>query len=490
MKNIYTNAFENMESTEELEIPRDPLDQVIGQEEAVRIAKLAARQKRHLLLVGPPGIGKSLIAQSIAYHIAKPTEEVSVLHNPENPERPIIEVKTIEELQKQRSLEKQFQGKVIEPREVPSFVAEKLGFRCRKCNHLSSVKEASCPNCGTEKFKKEYSPFGDLLSDYFAVQQAERVHTTKMNDSGREEIIVYERFGEKVRVLDQKSLEKIDAIKQQKPRKILIPLNRKNFIIATGASETELLGDIRHDPYGGRTQSGPNSYLGSHPYERVTAGAIHESHEGVLFIDELSALSYLQRYLFTAMQERKYSIIGRNPQSSGASVKVDEVPCDFILIAASNINDLQFILPPLRSRIIGNGYEVLLDTHMPDNEENRGKMLQFIAQEIRKDGKIPHATLEAAKDIIEESRRRARINDDAADSLTLRLRDLSGVIRLAGDIAIHEETELITPVQVKEAIRRNRNIEEQLKDKYGSVWRATSTELGKFEKRHEGKEIH
>ncbi|MBI5224577.1 AAA family ATPase [Candidatus Micrarchaeota archaeon] len=469
--------YENIKTTESIPIPNDPLEQVIGQDEAVKIAKLAARQKRHLLLVGPPGIGKSLLAQSIAFHLIKPTQEISVLHNPENPERPIVEIKTSEILAKEKTLEKQLAGKIVDPKDVPSFVAEKLGFRCRKCNYLSKPQENSCPSCGTEKFKKEYSPFGDLISDYFAIQKADRVHTTKMNDGGREEIIVYEKYGEKIRVLDQKSLEKIDEIKQQKPRKILIPSSRKNFIIATGASETELLGDIRHDPYGGHQQ------LGTQPYSRVVAGAIHEAHEGVLFIDELGALSYLQRFLFTAMQERKYSIVGRNPQSSGASVKVDSVPCDFILIAASNINDLHFVLPPLRSRIIGNGYEVLLDTHMPDTETNRGKMFQFIAQEIRKDGKIPHATLEAAHEIIEESKRRAKLNDDAPDALTLRLRDLSGAIRLAGDIAIDEGAPYITPEFVKLAIRKNRNIEEQLKEKYGSVWRANASELSRPEKR-------
>ncbi len=490
MKTEFAVAHEGIRSTAEVRIPKDPLEQVIGQDGAVRIAKLAATQKRHLLLVGPPGIGKSLIAQSIAYHLSKPTEEISVLHNPENPERPIVEIKNIADLEKEKTIVKELQGKLVEPKEVPSFVAEKLGFRCRKCNRLSRASEISCPNCGTDKYRKEYSPFGDLLSDYFSVQQSDRVHTTRVNDAGKEEIIVYERHGEKVRMLDQKSLERLDEIKQRRPRKVLIPLGRKNFVIATGASETELLGDIRHDPYGGRvTPSGPNTFIGSHPYERVNPGTIHEAHEGVLFIDELGALSYLQRYLLTALQERKYAIVGRNPQSSGASVKVDDVPCDFVLIAASNINDLQYIIPPMRSRIIGNGYEVLLDTHMPDTQANREKMLQFIAQEIRKDGKIPHATLDAADEIIGEARRRAKINDNAPDALTLRFRHLSGIIRLAGDIARTEGTELITRDYVKEATKRNRNIEEQMKEKYGSVWRASASETMNVDSNRDGKEI-
>ena len=77
----FINVFEN---TTEVKIPKDPLQQIIGQTNAVNLAKIVAKQRRNLLLVGPPGTGKSLIAQSIAFHLTKPTQEVSVLHNPEN----------------------------------------------------------------------------------------------------------------------------------------------------------------------------------------------------------------------------------------------------------------------------------------------------------------------------------------------------------------------------------------------------------------------
>ena len=59
-------TLDDIETTADIKIPENPLDQVIGQERAVRFAKLAAKQRRHLLLVGPPGVGKSMIAQCIA----------------------------------------------------------------------------------------------------------------------------------------------------------------------------------------------------------------------------------------------------------------------------------------------------------------------------------------------------------------------------------------------------------------------------------------
>ncbi len=132
------------------------------------------------------------------------------------------------------------------------------------------------------------------------------------------------------------------------------------------------------------------------------------------------------------MQEKRFPIAGRNPQSAGASVKVDNVPANFILVAACNIQDLEQILSPLRSRIGGDGYEVLMETYMPDTEVNRARLAQFVAQEISVDAKIPHATREGVIAIINEARHRAKIIDGQSNSLTLRLRELGGLIRSAG----------------------------------------------------------
>jgi ATP-dependent Lon protease len=471
------------QTTAEIEIPRNPLEQVIGQDEAVKYCKIAAQQRRHVLMVGPPGTGKSMLAQATAFCLPKPEHEISVLHNPENPERPIVEILSREQIQREKKLAKQLEGRLVDPREVPSFVAERLGYRCRRCGRLSRPTDGACPSCGMDKYAAESSPFGDLLFPHMPTGQKARVHTTRATEDGREEIIVYEGAGDRIRVMDQLSLEKLDMQKRKAPRKVIIPLNRKNFIVATGASETELLGDVRHDPYGGHAQ------IGTPPYTRVVAGAIHESHEGVLFIDEISSLHNIQRFLLTAMQEKKYPIVGRNPQSSGASVRVDDVPCDFVLMGASNINDIPYILPPLRSRIIGNGYELLLQTYMPDTEANRQKLAQFVAQEIKKDGKIPAATIGAVEAIIEEARRRAKRIDSAEDSLTLRLRELSGVVRLAGDLAVTERAPLIDEEMIARSISRSKNIEEQLSERYGSVWNASRADLVSGEARKDHKEI-
>ncbi len=457
-------------NTSQLEIPKNPFERIIGQEQAVHIAKLIPRQRRHLLLVGPPGTGKSMIAQAIASVMSTPKYEIAVVDNPEHPERPIVETKTKRQLMKEDNRQKDF-GHVVSPFDIPSFVSEKLGFKCKRCAAHSPYTELICPQCGAQKNAK--GSFLDKQALLGAGASGNpRVATSRRYSNGKEEIFIYERTQEgDILMLTQDELKKMEEAAKKSRRKVLVPLKRPLFIQASGGSETELLGDIRHDPYGSHPGLGTPAYL------RVVPGAVHDAHEGVLFIDELSTLGDIQRYILSAMQDKQFPIVGRNPMSSGAAVRVDSVPCDFLFVGASNINDVKNIIPPLRSRIRGDGYEVLMNSCMDDTIENRNKLYQFMAQEIVKDGKIPHADREAAGILINEARKLAK-EIDGSRGLTLRLRVLAGITKMAGDLAAVENKDLIDSDDIKRAIENSKPIEEQLREKYGNWWATEAVDHG------------
>ncbi|MBD3210826.1 ATP-dependent protease LonB [Candidatus Micrarchaeota archaeon] len=238
------------------------------------------------------------------------------------------------------------------------------------------------------------------------------------------------------------------------PKLIVDNSTRHNapFVDATGSRAGALLGDCKHDPL----QSGG---LGTPAHLRVEAGAIHQANKGVLFIDEIASLRLnWQQELLTAMQEKQYPITGQSEMSSGALVKTRPVPSDFVLVAAGNLPDMKQIHPALRSRIRGGGYEVYVEDSLDDTSENEEKLVRFIAQEIKKDGKIPHFNKEAVSEIIEEARKMS----GRRKKFTLNLRELGGLVRAAGDVARDKGLKLVTKDEVREAKKIFKSIESQL----------------------------
>ena len=223
------------------------------------------------------------------------------------------------------------------------------------------------------------------------------------------------------------------------------------FFDGTGARAGHLFGDVKHDPL----QSGG---LGTPAHLRVESGLIHKANNGVLFIDEIADIEpRSQQELLTAKQEKKYSITGQSEMSSGALVRTEPVPCDFLLVAAGNLQDISKMHPALRSRIRGYGYEVYMESSMPDTEANREKLVRFITQEVKKDGKIPPFDFDACMEIIDEAKRRSGRHD----KLTLILRELGGVVRAAGDMASEKKKKVVTRDDVRDALKVTTPIEAQ-----------------------------
>lgn len=78
-------------STAEIKVSKKIVDQVIGQDDAVKIIRKAAEQRRHVLLIGEPGTGKSMLGLALAELLPKEKlVDIVSFPNPNDENQPII----------------------------------------------------------------------------------------------------------------------------------------------------------------------------------------------------------------------------------------------------------------------------------------------------------------------------------------------------------------------------------------------------------------
>jgi ATP-dependent Lon protease len=445
--------FEDINSTEEVSTPSDPFERIIGQERAVVLVRSAVKQRRHVLLCGVPGVGKSMLANAASSLLPQPEEQISLQHNPSRPNRPEVVIEQIDKNQEEGIPTIVLDSIYIRPDNAPFEVAVKMGYRCTRCGSLSLPSQSVCMECdaikrcdwivgetGSTSFSGLFRTL-DLIGDP-ALTTVVRQEVIK----GMSVVATYERTqNDTIRVQYVHDSTNLQTSRGEFPIHVLVSHASRRFVKASGASPVELLGDVEHDPYGSAES------LGTAPYLRVIPGAIHEAHEGILYLDEIAALGQYQKHLLTAMQDGTFPIVGRNPHSSGAAVRVDDVPCRFVLFGACNIEDLHKILAPLRSRIRGYGYEIMLDSWMAKTPETMRDIVRFSSQTVREDGRIPHLNRDAIISVLKGAESMAQKLDGASGALTLRLRELGGLIRVAGDLAVQESSEYVKPLHIERA---------------------------------------
>lgn len=422
---------EDFESTKDIPISPKLIDQVLGQESAVQVMNKAAAQRRHVLLIGEPGTGKSMLGLALAEMLPKEKlQDILAFPNPNDENQPLI-----------RSV-KAGQGREIV---MKSRIQSANMFRTQNWILFLILLAASL--IPYYLYSHRIFPFG-YIDAAGTLQYNHIVYAASLITS-----IVFV-----VGFLVFLNVNKRMNVKTAIPKVIVDNYDRKHtpFFDATGAHAGALLGDVLHDPF----QSGG---LGTPANERIVAGLIHKAHMGVLFVDEIATLPpSTQQELLTSLQEGKYSITGQSERSAGAMVRTEAVPCSFILVAAGNYETIRHMHPALRSRIRGYGYEVYMKDTFEDTPENRRKLAVFVAQEVAKDKKIPHFSKAAVEFIIEEARKRA----NRKGHLTLRLRELGGIIRAAGDLAVERGAALVDVQHAKDALTLARTLEQQLADRF------------------------
>ena len=78
-------------TTAGIKVSKKIVEQVVGQEKAVEVIRKAAKQKRHVLLIGEPGTGKSMLGFALAELLPKERlVDVISFPNPNDENQPII----------------------------------------------------------------------------------------------------------------------------------------------------------------------------------------------------------------------------------------------------------------------------------------------------------------------------------------------------------------------------------------------------------------
>jgi Lon-like ATP-dependent protease len=362
------------DDTSQIEVPKDPVDQVIFQDKAKRGIRKIAQNRGHILMVGRPGTGKSMLANMF--------KEV---------------------------LEKSL-GDYLRPQEAI------IAFPGKDKNHIRiAYEEPEKIEQLLDDFNKAIDAARDSVDEFSLSDQIQSARKAKRGLlwatvigtaagifyppafvaaglTGMGAIFMYmqennHRAQEKIQ--RESCADRRNAVKylyDMVPDVLYDPRKDKDLMARVSEPDARnMKGGFRHDPYQSGNLETPchkRAYLGAH------------AKSPIIYIDELKTLikvGYMAE-LLEIMQNKQYILEGgRNTGSGAADRSENHLKAENIIVACCNHDTLQHLQQEgegaFLSRIEDKGEIIRMESAVPETPQNIREVAQYVKQEILNLGK-------------------------------------------------------------------------------------------------------
>ncbi|MBI5056866.1 MAG: ATP-binding protein [Nitrospirae bacterium] len=468
----------SFKDTSQVKIPDDPIERVVFQDKAKKAIRKIAQNKGHLLLVGKPGTGKSLLADLFNSVIDKSLGDYI------RPKESIVAYPGKDQ--------NHMRIAYAEPEKVENFISmvnnaiedAKNSFEDfsleSQIKSVSKVKTILLWTTGVSVVAGIFFPPAFVITGISGIG-AIFMFMQENNHKVQEKIQQEMQHGKSVNAKHLTDMVPEILHDPRKDTNLMIRISEPN--------SKNMKGGFRHDPY----QSG-NLHTPIH--KRAYIGA--HAKAPIIYIDELKTLikeGYMPG-LLEIMQNKKYILEGGSNTGSGAADRTENyLRADNIVIACCNHDTLKYLQEEgdgaFLSRIEDKGEIIHMESAVPETRENIAQVVQYIKQEIdnlgrefentwgavmEKEGhtgvrrrceqiygkklpldyklKVREFTSDAVAEIVKELRCRS-----SDGKLSCILRPVNGIIKTAELEAISGNSDLVEPRHVRSALAEHLSLE-------------------------------
>lgn len=471
--------------TAQIGVPEDPIDRVIFQDKAKRAIRKIAQNRGHILMVGRPGTGKSMLANMFKEVLEKSLGDYL------RPQEAIIA----------------YPGKdknhVRVAYEVPYIIEPLLdNFNRAIDSAKDAVEEFNLSDqIQSARRAKRALLWATVIAATAGIFYSPAFIAAGLTGMGAIFMYMQENNHRAQEKIQRESIaDRCNAVKHlydMVPDILYDPRKDKDMMARISEPDARnMKGGFRHDPYQSGNLETPchkRAYLGAH------------AKSPIIYIDELKTLikvGYMAE-LLEVMQNKLYILEGgRNTGSGAADRSENHLKADNIIVACCNHDTLQHLQKEgegaFLSRIEDKGEIIRMESAVPETTENIQQVAQYVKQEIVNlgtefndswgdvivaegyqsvkqrcetiygkslpaDFKLQEREFDksAVLEIIKELRCRA--SDGKLSGI---LRPINGVIKSAEFEAIFENSSLVQARHVKRALKEHLSLEGGLSQEF------------------------